>query len=218
MFCRMILEFDSPLAPLTTDTTSTWEWGRTKPPTDDELSAELGVVRALWDELLADLALPVQEWNCYSPKAGWSLKLKQGKRTIVYLAPCHGSFRVAFILGAKAVEAARASKLSKAVIKIMDVKCPGSGESDKNYWDNVNVLSTHDEVKFVIGDRADYDFARRVIAEHDLPSRVAAILMSPVHGVLDPRLLSEWMLADHLPARLQLQLHKFIWSPETRGV
>ena len=109
-------------------------------------------------------------------------------------------------------------RVPKAVIKIMDVKCPGSGESDKNYWDNVNVLSTHDEVKFVIGDRADYDFARRVIAEHDLRSRVAAILMSPVHGVLDPRLLSEWMLADHLPARLQLQLHKFIWSPETRGV
>jgi hypothetical protein len=94
--------------------------GRTKPPTDDELSAELGVVRALWNELLADLALPVQEWNIYSPKAGWSLKLKQGKRTIVYLAPCHGSFRVAFILGAKAVEAARASKLSKAVMKIID--------------------------------------------------------------------------------------------------
>ena len=62
--------------------------GRTKPPTDEELSAELGVVRALWDELLADLALPVQEWNSYSPKAGWSLKLKQGKRTIVYLSPC----------------------------------------------------------------------------------------------------------------------------------
>jgi len=94
--------------------------GRTKPPTDEELSAELGVVRALWDELLADLALPVQEWNSYSPKAGWSLKVKQGKRTIVYLAPCHGSIRVAFILGAKAVAAARASRLSKALMKIID--------------------------------------------------------------------------------------------------
>ncbi len=94
--------------------------GRTKPPTDDELSVELGVVRALWDEILADLALPVQEWNSYSPKAGWSLKLKQGKRTIVYLAPCRGSIRVAFILGAKAVEAARACKLSKEVMKIID--------------------------------------------------------------------------------------------------
>lgn len=94
--------------------------GRTKPPTDDELSAELGAARVLWNELLAELDLPIQEWNSYSPKAGWSLKLKAGKRTIVYLAPCHGSFRVAFILGAKAVLAARQAKLSKAVIKIID--------------------------------------------------------------------------------------------------
>ena len=75
--------------------------GRTLPPTDDELCAELGVVRALWDQLLAELALPVQEWHTYSPKAGWSLRLKQGKRTIVYLTPCHDSFRVAFALGRK---------------------------------------------------------------------------------------------------------------------
>jgi 7-carboxy-7-deazaguanine synthase len=104
------------------------------------------------------------------------------------------------------------------VIKIMDVKCPASGESDKNYWPNLDALTKHDEVKFVVQDRTDYDFAKRVMAQHDLPSRVGAVLMSPVHGVLEPRLLSEWMLADHLPARLQLQLHKLIWSPDTRGV
>ena len=94
--------------------------GRTQPPTDDELSAELGAARVLWDELLAELSLPTQEWNSYSPKAGWSLKLLLKKRTIVYLAPCHGSFRVAFVLGAKAVEAARQAKLSKDVLKIID--------------------------------------------------------------------------------------------------
>ena len=94
--------------------------GRTKPPTDEELSTELGAARALWDELLTELALPIQEWNSYSPKAGWSLKLKLGKRTIVYLAPCHGSFRVAFVLGDKAMEAARQLKLPKAVLKIID--------------------------------------------------------------------------------------------------
>ena len=94
--------------------------GRTKPPTDDELSTELGAARVLWDELLAELALPIQEWNSYSPKAGWSLKLKLKKRTIVYLAPCHGSFRVAFVLGDKAIEAARQLKLPKAVLKIID--------------------------------------------------------------------------------------------------
>ena len=94
--------------------------GRTKPPTDEELSTELGAARALWDELLTELALPIQEWNSYSPKAGWSLKLKLKKRTIVYLAPCHGSFRVAFILGDKAMEAARQLKLPKAVLKIIE--------------------------------------------------------------------------------------------------
>jgi 7-carboxy-7-deazaguanine synthase len=109
-------------------------------------------------------------------------------------------------------------RVPKDVIKIMDVKCPGSGESDQNHWQNLDVLARHDEVKFVIKDRVDYEFAREVIGRHALPSRVAAVLLSPVHGVLDPKTLSEWMLADHLPARLQLQLHKLIWSPETRGV
>jgi 7-carboxy-7-deazaguanine synthase len=104
------------------------------------------------------------------------------------------------------------------VVKIVDVKCPGSGEADKNHWDNLSRLGPHDEVKFVVQDRTDYEFAREVIGRHDLPTRAAAVLMSPVHGVLDPKTLSEWMLADRLPARLQLQLHKYIWSPETRGV
>jgi hypothetical protein len=94
--------------------------GRTKPPTDEELSTELGGARALWDELLTELTLPIQEWNSYSPKAGWSLKVKLKKRTILYLAPCHGSFRVAFVLGDKAMEAARQLKLPKAVLKIID--------------------------------------------------------------------------------------------------
>ena len=73
-------------------------------------------------------------------------------------------------------------------------------------------------MKFVIKDRADYEFAGEVVRRHDLAVRVAAVLLSPVHGVLDPRTLAEWMLADRMPARLQLQLHKFIWSPDTRGV
>jgi len=104
------------------------------------------------------------------------------------------------------------------VLKIVDVKCPGSGEADRNDWANLDMLAPHDEVKFVIKDRADYEFAKDVIARHDLGARAAAVLMSPVHGVLEPRVLSEWMLADGLRARLQLQLHKYIWTPATRGV
>ena len=94
--------------------------GRTKPPTDAELSAELGAARALWDELLTELALPIQEWNSYSPKAGWSMKLKLKKRTIVWMAPCQGCFRVAFILGDKAVNAAREAKLPAKILKLLD--------------------------------------------------------------------------------------------------
>jgi 7-carboxy-7-deazaguanine synthase len=110
------------------------------------------------------------------------------------------------------------TRVPQPVLKIVDVKCPASGESSRNDWTNLERLEAHDEVKFVIQDRADYDFARDVIARYDLPSKVAAVLMSPVHGVLDPKTLSEWMLSDRLPARLQLQLHKYIWSPTTRGV
>jgi 7-carboxy-7-deazaguanine synthase len=106
----------------------------------------------------------------------------------------------------------------RAVRKIVDVKCPGSGESDRNHWDNLAAVGPDDEVKFVVKDRNDYEYARRVIREHDLAGRVRAIHVSPVHGVLEPRALAEWVLADRLPVRVQLQLHKYIWSPTTRGV
>jgi 7-carboxy-7-deazaguanine synthase len=109
-------------------------------------------------------------------------------------------------------------RVPAAVIKIVDVKCPGSGEAGENHWDNLTRLAPHDEVKFVIKDRADYEFARDVVTRYALDGKVAAVLFSPVHGVLEPRTLSEWMLEDHLPARLQLQLHKLVWSPDTRGV
>jgi 7-carboxy-7-deazaguanine synthase len=103
------------------------------------------------------------------------------------------------------------------VVKIVDVKCPGSGECGKNDWRNLDRLAPHDEVKFVIADRADYEFARDVVCRR-LTARAGAVLFSPVHGGLDPKTLSEWVLADRLPVRIQLQLHKYIWSPDTRGV
>ena len=109
-------------------------------------------------------------------------------------------------------------RVPAAVVKIVDIKCPGSGEADKNDWTNLDRLSPHDEVKFVLNDRADYEFARDIIHRTNLASRCAAVLLSPVHGVLDSQALSEWILADHLPVRFQPQLHKYIWTPETRGV
>jgi 7-carboxy-7-deazaguanine synthase len=104
------------------------------------------------------------------------------------------------------------------VIRIVDIKCPASGESERTHWPNLDRLTPSDEAKFVIRDRHDYQFARTVVAEHQLDRRCAAVLLSPVHGVLDPRVLAEWMLEDRVLARLQLQVHKYIWLPGTRGV
>lgn len=104
------------------------------------------------------------------------------------------------------------------VVRIIDVKCPGSGESHRNDWTNMARLTPADEVKFVIKDREDYDYARDVVARHGLAGRVRAVLFSPVHGVMDGRQLAEWILADRLDVRMQLQVHKYIWDAQTRGV
>ena len=110
------------------------------------------------------------------------------------------------------------AKVPAGVIRIVDVKCPGSGESDKNDWSNFAHLAKTDEVKFVIADRGDYDYAKEIVRRERLVDRVNAVLFSPVHGKLDPKQLSEWVIADRLDVRVQLQVHKYIWSPETRGV
>jgi len=104
----------------------------------------------------------------------------------------------------------------RAVV-IMDLKCPGSGMADRNQWTNLPLLKPTDEVKFVIKDRADYDWAVATVREHGLTDR-HTVLFSPVFGELDPQALAEWILADRLPVRFQLQVHKFIWDPATRGV
>jgi 7-carboxy-7-deazaguanine synthase len=118
----------------------------------------------------------------------------------------------------------------REVHKIVDVKCPNSGEPDTFHIENLDVLNPNDEVKFVLSDRTDYEFARDFVARHELVPRVNAVLFSPAfakdarggrdtsHCLLDPRELAEWMLADNVSARLGLQLHKFIWDPAMKGV
>jgi 7-carboxy-7-deazaguanine synthase len=108
--------------------------------------------------------------------------------------------------------------LPAGVIRIMDLKCPGSGECDKNDWSNIERLNPRDEVKFVIASREDYDWARGQVAAHALDQRCNAVLFSPVHGSVHPADLAAWILKDCLPVRFQLQLHKFIWPPDARGV
>jgi 7-carboxy-7-deazaguanine synthase len=109
------------------------------------------------------------------------------------------------------------SPVDRRVVRIVDFKCPSSGSADANRWANVESLRPADEVKFVLADRADYDFARRALAEHGLTDR-CAVSMSPVAGMLAPAALAEWILADGLDVRLSLQLHKIIWPGKDRGV
>ncbi len=109
------------------------------------------------------------------------------------------------------------SQLDARVIKIVDLKCPGSGEVDKNFWPNLAVLQPHDQIKFVIKDRRDYEWSVAVLHEHRLAERFH-VLFSPVFNVMNYRTLTEWMLADHVPVRFQIQLHKYIWPPDMRGV
>ncbi|MBI1370432.1 MAG: radical SAM protein [Planctomycetes bacterium] len=115
------------------------------------------------------------------------------------------------------------------VIRIMDLKTPGSGEVERNLWSNVEHLTSRDEVKFVLASRADYEWAREVIRRYDLATRVHSVLVSAAHEMpptaelpgcegLNLRELAEWVLADNLPVRMQTQLHKLIWSPTARGV
>lgn len=108
--------------------------------------------------------------------------------------------------------------LPKEVIKIMDIKCPGSGEGGTLHPKNLEVLDRKDEIKFVLAGEADYQWARDFLRAERLTDIVDTVIFSPAFGELEPRQLSEWILRDRLPVRLGLQLHKFIWEPETRGV
>ena len=121
------------------------------------------------------------------------------------------------------------SPLDARCVRIMDLKCPGSGEVSRNLWSNLEQLTRRDEVKFVIADRADYEWAREQLQKHRLHERVATVLMSAAWSQpkgaeiagcagLEARLLAEWILADRLPVRMQTQLHKIIWDPQARGV
>ena len=110
------------------------------------------------------------------------------------------------------------SAVDSRVHRIMDLKTPGSGEVERNLFSNIEHLTARDEVKFVIGSREDYDWSRTQVREHRLALRCQAVLFSPIFGRIDPREIVEWVLADNLPVRFQLQMHKFIWTPTQRGV
>jgi 7-carboxy-7-deazaguanine synthase len=110
------------------------------------------------------------------------------------------------------------SAVDPRVHRIMDLKTPGSGEVERNLWSNIDHLNERDEVKFVIGSREDYEWSREKNAQFELAKRCRAVLFSPIFGRIDPRQIVEWILADKLNVRFQLQMHKFIWAPTQRSV
>jgi len=132
------------------------------------------------------------------------------KRCLVLLARlCEAGYTVSL----ETSGALDVSGVDPRVSRVLDLKTPASGESARNRWENLPLLSAHDQVKFVVCDRTDYEWARDVIREHSLGAR-CEVLLSPAHGQLAPRELAEWLLADRLPARLQVQLHKLLWGEQ----
>lgn len=105
------------------------------------------------------------------------------------------------------------SDVDNRVSRVLDIKTPGSGECQRNLWNNLSCLTQHDQIKFVLDDRQDYEWARYAVVGHDLTA-LCTVWFSPVHGQLSPRQLAEWILEDHLQVRLQLQLHKYLWGDE----
>ena len=111
------------------------------------------------------------------------------------------------------------SEVDDRCVRILDIKCPSSGESNRNYLENLKRLHLKDEIKFAIGSREDYDYAKKILSFIDrAKENIKPPLFSPVYGKLNPEFLAQWILADHLDVRMQIQLHKIIWGPETRGV
>ena len=123
-----------------------------------------------------------------------------------------------FILSLETSGSISTQQVDPRVRIILDVKCPDSGMSHKNHWDNLSYLRPHDEIKFVLAGQTDYDYAKEISDRYKLFEKGNDILFSPVFGFLDPKTLVEWILRDKLPVRLNLQIHKFIWPPETKGV
>ncbi|MBA2486170.1 MAG: 7-carboxy-7-deazaguanine synthase QueE [Nitrospira sp.] len=161
------------------------------------------------DEIVAQ----VRAFDCRLVEVTGGEPLSQPDSLLLLTLLCEQGFEV-LLETSGAIDTAA---VDRRVHVILDIKCPGSGMADRMYWPNVERLSPQDEAKFVIKDRTDYEWAREMVRLWELSSR-CTVLFSPVFGVVDVRQLAEWVLADKLPVRFQLQIHKYIWAPDMRGV
>ncbi len=165
------------------------------------------------EKSIEDILAKVHEYGCRLVEVTGGEPLAQPNAAPLLRRLCEEGFTVLL----ETSGAVDTSLIDPRVHIILDVKCPGSGMMERMHWPNVDRLRCQDNAKFVIQDRTDYEWAKTVVARYGLTDR-CQVLFSPVFGVLDPRHLAEWILADRLPIRLQLQMHKHIWAPDMRGV
>ena len=165
------------------------------------------------DMKIAQIISEIQQWDCNLVEVTGGEPLFQEECIDLLHELINSNYEVMLETGGSL----SISEVPKKVIKIVDFKCPSSKMEKKNLWSIVDDLQGHDEVKFVIGNREDFDWAKDKITEYSL-DKICTLLFSPTFGEIAPRLIVEWILADNLPVRMQMQMHKMIWSPEEKGV
>ena len=165
------------------------------------------------DMEIAHIMSEIQQWDCNLVEVTGGEPLFQEECIDLLHELINSNYEVMLETGGSL----SISNVPKKVIKIVDFKCPSSKMVKKNLWSIVDDLQAHDEVKFVIGNREDFDWAKDKITEYSL-DKICTLLFSPTFGEIDPQLIVEWILADNLPVRMQMQMHKMIWSPEEKGV
>jgi 7-carboxy-7-deazaguanine synthase len=163
---------------------------------------------------LPEIFLEVKKLDCPLVEVTGGEPLLQPASIVLLQTLCDLGYRVLLETGGHR----DISPVDPRVVRIMDLKCPDSGMSDKNLWENITHLSLNDEVKCVIASRADYEWARGKVLNYDLTNKVRAVLFSAVFGKIHPREIVDWILEDNLAVRFQLQMHKFIWDPKQKGV
>ena len=165
------------------------------------------------DMEIAHIMSEIQQWDCNLVEVTGGEPLFQEECIDLLHELINSNYEVMLETGGSL----SISDVPKKVIKIVDFKCPSSKMEKKNLWSIVDDLQGHDEVKFVIGNREDFDWAKDKITGYSL-DKICTLLFSPTFGEIDPQLIVEWILADNLPVRMQMQMHKMIWSPEEKGV
>ena len=162
---------------------------------------------------ISEIMAKIKQWNCNLVQVTGGEPLFQDE--CIYLLK--ELIRQNYVVMLETGGSLSISDVPRDIVKIVDFKCPSSGMEKKNLWSIVNDLQLHDEVKFVIGDREDFDWAEEMLNKYSLNEK-CAILFSPTFGKIDPALIVEWILGENLPVRMQLQMHKQIWAPEGKGV